>query len=176
MRVIGLDLSLTHTGYVIRDNDKYLSGTIKPKSKGIKRLYFHYKEIKKLLQYGRPDFVIIEGYAYSPHQGRSFSIGELGGIIKFMFYCNDISYLVVAPTTLKKFATGKGNAPKSEIAKEVWKRWSKEFKTEHEVDAFVLCKIGESIINKSIKLTNPQKEVVETIRRDKSNQNYIKEE
>ena len=41
-----------------------------------------------------------------------FNIAEAGGILKYYMWKNSIPFSVVAPSTLKKFATGKGNATK----------------------------------------------------------------
>ena len=178
MKILGLDLSLTNTGWVIYDTKLgYMTdaGTIKSKLRGVLRLADIDLRITNLIDNDLKMIAVIEGYAFSPNQGRSFSIGELGGVIKRTLFAYDIDYYIVAPTSLKKFATGKGNAPKSTIEKEVYKRWNVEFKTEHEVDAFVLAKIGEAIIGKVKKLTKAQKEVVKTVIQDKSKRNYMKE-
>jgi hypothetical protein len=55
--------------------------------------------------------VYIEGYSYGS-KGRVFEIAENGGICKYLLWRNGIDYEVVAPTLIKKFATGKGNATK----------------------------------------------------------------
>ena len=44
--------------------------------------------------------------------GQVFSIAENTAILKFKIYQAKIEYRIVPPTTLKKFATGKGNADK----------------------------------------------------------------
>lgn len=60
------------------------------------------------------DIICIEGYSMGS-VGAVFSIAENTAILKSMFYLNNIKYHVVAPTTLKKFATGKGNADKLQM-------------------------------------------------------------
>lgn len=55
--------------------------------------------------------VAIEGYAFGA-VGRVFQIAENAGLLKYKLWENGIEYTVPAPTEIKKFATGKGNANK----------------------------------------------------------------
>lgn len=55
--------------------------------------------------------VCIEGYAFGA-VGRVFQIAENAGLLKYKLWENGIDFTVPAPTEIKKFATGKGNANK----------------------------------------------------------------
>jgi len=55
--------------------------------------------------------VIIEDYSMGS-KGRVFHIAENCGILKHELYVNELPFDTVPPTTLKKFASGKGNASK----------------------------------------------------------------
>ena len=65
-------------------------------------------------------------------------------------YSNAAVYSV-APATLKKFATGKGNAKKTMVGQAVERHWGTElpaeFFTDDEADAFALAKMARCIIN-----------------------------
>lgn len=54
----------------------------------------------------------IEGYAYGSSKGVVFEIGENTGVLKQTLYTTHVPFTVYAPTVIKKFATGKGNANK----------------------------------------------------------------
>lgn len=54
---------------------------------------------------------VVEGYAFGA-VGRVFNIAENGGYLKQRLWLCGIEQEVVAPTVVKKFATGKGNASK----------------------------------------------------------------
>lgn len=57
------------------------------------------------------DHIVIEDYAMGA-KGRVFHLGENCGLLKHKLWHNGLTFSVVAPTALKKFATGKGNADK----------------------------------------------------------------
>ena len=57
----------------------------------------------------------IENYAYAA-TGRVFNIGENTGILKYKLHKNGLMYETVTPQKVKKFATGKGNSKKVDMA------------------------------------------------------------
>lgn len=58
--------------------------------------------------------IMIEDYSFGS-KGRVFHIAENCGILKYILYKNGYSFSTVAPTVVKKFATGKGNADKQSM-------------------------------------------------------------
>lgn len=56
--------------------------------------------------------IVIEDYAMGA-KGRVFHIAENCGLLKFKIWSSGRGYETVAPTALKKFATGKGNSDKN---------------------------------------------------------------
>ena len=60
------------------------------------------------------DQVALEGYAYGA-KGRVFHIAENTGVLKYKMYQNSMPLEIVEPTKVKKFATGKGNASKTDM-------------------------------------------------------------
>jgi Holliday junction resolvasome RuvABC endonuclease subunit len=59
--------------------------------------------------------VYMEDYAYSIHSSSTSILCELGGILKYRLYQNDISVNLLSPTWIKKQFTGKGNANKIDM-------------------------------------------------------------
>lgn len=57
------------------------------------------------------DFFATEDYAFGA-TGHVFDIAEVCGAIKEKLYCKNIPYKKFSPPSIKKFATGKGNADK----------------------------------------------------------------
>ena len=60
------------------------------------------------------DQVALEGYAYGA-KGRVFHIAENTGILKYKIFQRGIPLDVITPSKVKKFATGKGNASKTDM-------------------------------------------------------------
>lgn len=67
-----------------------------------------------LISASNPSRVVIEGYAFGA-AGRVFNLAENCGLLKHKLWKNKIHFDVAAPTTIKKFATGKGNANKEKM-------------------------------------------------------------
>ena len=88
-----------------------------------------------------PDLIVLEGYAYS-RGNQAHQIGELGGVIRWLFYDLDRVPVVIAPAKLKKFVTGKGNANKALVMMEAYKRFAIDVPTTDEVEATALAIMG----------------------------------
>jgi hypothetical protein len=100
------------------------------------------------------DYICIEDYAYGA-KGQVFNIGENTGILKYRMWQQNKKYSTVAPTQVKKFATGKGNANKEAMhdafATETGINLMGVYKAKGEkiinpvsdiVDAYYICKYG----------------------------------
>jgi crossover junction endodeoxyribonuclease RuvC len=143
MTILGLDLSLTQSGYCFYEREKntYTVGVIKPKMCGIARLSFVRDELSELLIGNKPDIVFIEGYAFGA-KFKSAQIGELGGVIKTYLFKNEIPFLILPILTIKKFTTGKGNADKDLIIKTVKEKYGIETKNDNIADAVSIARMG----------------------------------
>lgn len=110
-RILGLDLSLTSTGYCHNGEAGYISVNVS----GAERLRNISSEIGNIVVGNKIQAVAIEGYAFAARHSQAHSIGELGGVVRVTLLSMDIPYVIVPPTCRAKFATGKGNAGKSEV-------------------------------------------------------------
>ena len=140
--VVGLDLSLTATGIARASagNPVLALDVIRTPLKGMDRLDYIDTEICRHIAIG-VDLVVIEGYAFGrPNQAAH--LGELGGIIRHSLWSNGIRYVDVPPSNVKKYATGRGNAPKPDIRMEVYKRFGVDYADDNACDAFVLAAMG----------------------------------
>ena len=166
MKIVGIDASLTCTGIAKYSDTSDIMDTyiIKPKETGVKRLCFIRNTIVDVVNH--TDLVVLENYSYAS-ANQAHQIGELGGILRVLFYEKQIRYIVVAPGQVKKFATGKGNAKKEQIAVACYKHWDIEFNTNDEADAYVLMRIGMALKGIDVdKLTSYQKEIIKTINKE----------
>jgi crossover junction endodeoxyribonuclease RuvC len=132
-RVLALDLSLTSTGYATPDGEV---GTLKPgERRGPERLSWVRDEILALEHHQEAELVAIEGYSYGSKGRATFSIAELGGVVRCALYNAGIAYLEVSPAVVKKYATGKGNAPKDLVLVEAVRRLGYAGSSTDEADA-----------------------------------------
>lgn len=140
MSVIGIDPSLLRTGYAMEGGEV---GTISP-PKGVRgpgRLMYIRDAILSLLDEG-VTFVAYEGYAMGRFAGRAFDLGELGGVLKVVFWERKLPFLIVPPSSLKLFATGKGNADKSRVCEAMSRHRGGAFRYDDEADAYALLQMG----------------------------------
>ena len=175
-----MDLSLTGTGIVLlspTEHDQFLpavSGVhyvgnspivrycwrLATEARGLARWEYILRNVMSVVDIAGT--VVIEGYAFGSQQGTRDCI-ELGGIIKFHIMRSGKFPVIVPPTTLKKFVTGKGGADKSIVLLEAYKRWNLETQDHNVADAFGLAMIGQAILYGTEGLTQFQQEVVKTL-------------
>ena len=144
--IFAIDQSLTESGMCIMwknylNDWMWATFVIKTKKlRGIERLEFIKKEIERLLDVNPfIENAAMEGYSYGSI-GRTFELGELGGIVKFVFNSRKIPLEIVPPTVWKKEVCGKGNYNKARVMLEVKKKYGIEFKNDNECDAWCIAK------------------------------------
>lgn len=140
--VVGLDLSLTSTGVALSNGTHVIKG----KGTGPGRLSGLRLDIMELVDSsGQNPLVVIEGYSFAQRNSNAHSMGELGGVIKLALYEEDIATVLVPPTVRAKFATGRGNASKSEVVSAVSARTKIVWEgpgADDQCDAWVLQEMG----------------------------------
>lgn len=88
----------------------------------------------------------MEGYAYGAQMAHM--AGEIGALVKLelrsWLYYSEASYpLIVAPSMLKKYVTGKGTGiKKNQILLNVFKKWGVEFTDDNAADSYALARIA----------------------------------
>lgn len=116
--VIGLDLSLTCTG---------VAGTgwtdiIRTKRRGDERLHYLITAVADFIK--QADMVVMEGPSFGHSGPRAHEdLSGLRVLVRQHCYRHRIPYGVVPPSSLKMFATGRGNATKGEVRSGVADRY-----------------------------------------------------
>ena len=84
MKFLAIDQSLTCIEWVYITNEFVINkGTIKSSEKGIKRLIDIKNQIMNIIaKYKDIDAIIMEDYSYGSRGRATFSLGELGGVLK----------------------------------------------------------------------------------------------
>lgn len=172
MRVVGIDQSYTGFGYSVDGVAKKKSFPASRYHGDIDRLW----EIEKWLtgwldevidmDRRNLDLIVMEGYANAAKFGRE-AAGELGWAVKRSCFSRGYQPLIVPPTSLKKFVTGKGNAKKNEMLLGVFKQWGESFADDNQADAFSLEQFGLAYLGEPAPTKKYQIEAIEKVRAGK---------
>lgn len=158
MRVIGLDLSLTATGIAIIDDDTITVHTITSSPTGdsvddrVRRLDKIERAVMECMTGASEiDLIVIEG----PSFGQMRQSGEhvrAGLWWRIVSICTDTAPVVeVPPATLKKYATGKGNAAKDAVLLATARRFPDvDLRDNNQADALWLAAMGARHLERPI--------------------------
>lgn len=178
---IGLDLSISETGWCIFNKEGYTESGIvvsKKQDHPCDMLRFidtaekiiEHTGLENLLE-DNP-IILIENYAMRG-KGQITRIAEFTAVVKTRLYSilpwENIWYS--SPQTLKKFIMGKGNADKSLILKEIYRKYNMDFNNDNEADAYGLTRILWSMHNEDFNPLKYEVDVFKAIR--KSNKEAI---
>ncbi|OPG13751.1 hypothetical protein B1L11_06800 [Microbispora sp. GKU 823] len=142
-RVIGLDLSMTATGIATWDG-RPLSTVRTVASDGDQRL----RRIMVTVRADAYDYVaktpidlaVIEDLPTHAH-GAGIT-GMVHGAVRVALMELGVPYALVPPATLKKFATGRGNATKPDMRMALFQRAGLDIRDDNQVDAWWLRAAG----------------------------------
>lgn len=100
----------------------------------------------RILEANKIEKVFLEGYSFGSSGSRVFDIAENTGILKHKIMRKGIGLETVAPTSVKKFATGKGTANKE--------RMEESFVAETKIDL-------RSYLSQTDKQWNPSSDIID---------------
>ena len=141
MKIMAVDPSLRATGVALPSGETKLIEPAKmgPYSEGTDRVAAILWRVSTWMEEYKPTHICLEDYAYGVGKsGRLFDIGELGGCLKLLFLSRGLPIILVPPTVLKKFVTGKGNASKQEVMRDLKQKWGRSFVSSDMADAYAL--------------------------------------
>lgn len=169
IKSLGIDLSLVGTGIILLEKGKIKSRqliTSKPTGdlpiNELKRIRKIIEEIEDIVTTEMPDIAVIEGLAFMARNTTALvQLSALNYMTRSLLFDYKIPFVIVAPTSLKKFITGNGSAKKDVMLIEVYKRYGVSILNDNECDAYGLSQIGLALLNANSKNTNKkQKEVL----------------
>jgi crossover junction endodeoxyribonuclease RuvC len=171
--LLGVDPSLTNTGIVYLRDGQACVGEIRPPAiphtpdESAVRLDYLYRGMRdSIQQIGKVSVVAFEGYAFGSMNKRE-AMGEAGGVLRLAALHEGCRILVIQPTAVKKFVTGKGVAQKDVMRLAIFKRWGFEHSSEHVLDAYAVAKVATSMLlmerGEPDDLTKAQAEVVRAL-------------
>jgi Holliday junction resolvasome RuvABC endonuclease subunit len=131
--VIGIDPSLTATGFCQQGRTWAVRATA-----GDERLVGLWAATTITAE--RCDLAVLEDLPV--HGMGAGKTGMAQGVIRLALMQLGVPYATMAPGTLKKFATGRGNATKADMRIELYKRAGLDLADDNQVDAWWLCQAG----------------------------------
>jgi len=138
--ILGIDPARGSTGWCFLKPSKknwIETGNISPPSEGFSKVIYVEKKIRGFYENISP-LVVIEGYAMNARFGRELA-GELGGVLRRLFYYKKSPLLVVSPLTIKAWVKAKS---KDQIMLEILDRYGVKISNNDAADAFVLAQVG----------------------------------
>ena len=167
---VGIDPSLTGTGLVVMNQ---FGGVIhksvvvsKPTAKDVNSRIARIDElvcsVMAVIAAYSPSIVLVEGYSFMSKTPATDRI-EYGGLLRWSIIRAGYRLYEVAPTTLKKWATGSGAGDKTGVVAELTKRYGVTFKTSDEYDAYALSRMGIQIGGWEQPATKQQAEAIKTV-------------
>lgn len=159
MNVGGIDPSFTCTGIATPDG---LTHAIKFPKKPARFEQQQWKRYRaKIITaeiYSRLwscDLAVVEGFSYGSRQGRE-DLGYLGHLVRDTLDDMRVPHIEVAPTALKKFATGSGTAKKHDMKSAATEHLSLDIDaTDDEADALWLREVGLCLLDQTSTSPNP---------------------
>lgn len=172
MWIIGLDLSLTNTGWaalnigskeLFNKKTKKSRGTIiaeefgdiptDPKKFTSRRERIGYIVLEACAKTGintNSHAIVLVEEAFAVHRSNAISTGELAGVMKQMIFNTiKLDAIEVANTSLKKFITGKGTGKKEDMKLALYKKYDLDFQglSNDSADAYGLARLGKALFD-----------------------------
>lgn len=150
---VGIDLSLTGTGFVVVNmsgeviHQELLKSDSKDKTEA--RLQCLMDQIWACLgKYVNNKYEInnfnLEGLSFGSKGQSMLELAGLHYFVRTELDKNGFNFKVVPPSSLKKFVTGKGNSKKELMLLNVYKKWKIEFTDNNLADAYCLARYEEN--------------------------------
>lgn len=138
---MGIDQSYSGFAVALIFDSSYRVEVYKSELKGTDRLKDIQQYLREVIASYNVKDVAMEGYAYGVQMAHM--AGELGGMVKLTLLEHGIYPLIVAPSMLKKYVTGKGTGiQKNQMLLNIYKKWGIEFTDDNAADAYALAKLA----------------------------------
>ncbi len=168
MKLVGIDLSLTATGWAVYSDNLASFGVIRDVPSGT-HARLDYVRGKVLEQCLEADMVAIEGLAYDAYDTERERAGQQW-LVRHSLWKRGTKYFLVSPSTLKKYVCGHGGSKERKITKQmviddVFHNWGIETTDDNIADAVGLVHIAMALnFPQPIPPTKAQAEVLKTLR------------
>lgn len=149
MNFLGLDLSLTSTGfYLIRDGgkDEYFEICTKPDDfcDDIQRSDHIAQAIIDRIKNENIAFIALEDYFTGKQPQSVIKLATLGTVVRIRLMDAGYTFMPFVTSQIKKFETGSGVAPKDNMLKSVFKKHGLDTSSNNIADACAIAYIGRA--------------------------------
>lgn len=149
LRIVALDLSLNSTGvastvdYVPPYVDTW---TLRNDLTLYERLRWVRDRIRLIVAgpHEQADLVAIEGQSFGSSKSYARENAELAGLVKMDLYEAGIPFVLIAPSSLKKYATGNGRADKDAVFQQAIRRGNREFDSKDASEAWWMWQMASA--------------------------------
>jgi len=169
MKIIGLDLSLSATGWAVwKDGGRTfdVSRTVPDKTVygEVRRLQYIIKRVADVAQ--GSDLAVIEDFAFSKNAMGSRAIGCVGYMVRMWMLNHNIPFVLVGTGQLRLFCTGSGKGgEKGTMIREMYRKWQVEVNDHNAADALGLAYIGLALTGNMDELLVYQEKVLTNVKR-----------
>jgi crossover junction endodeoxyribonuclease RuvC len=150
--IIGLDPSFKRTACVVGDRlrhddrefDAGQGSYYASLEDRIARAYALAAEVADWCRSKAPALIAIEGYSFYSNKPGHSDIIEYGGLLRLELLkaCSDARFLEIPPTSVKRWACGKGNADKPYMADAIRERYRIAFPNFDQMDAWCVWRMA----------------------------------
>lgn len=164
LHVVGLDLSITATG--IARSDGTLTTVDTKKATGDQRLLVIERHVNEAIgvwhEHPKPHLAVIEDL---PTHAHSAGItGMVHGVVRVALMRSGVPYVLIPPASLKKYATGKGNATKPDMRMSLYQRADIDLRDDNQVDALWLRYMGlDALGHPAVDLPKSHREALDKV-------------
>lgn len=147
MNVVGLDLSTKRIGFAAADGQLLSISGHAGAEDPYRRLHELTRELARAFRVRPPgpDLVVVEDYALgAPGRLSLVRLGEIGGIVRTWLFEQDWPIVLVSPSSVKRFATGNGNASKEQMIARAIELGARGNVNDDEADAFHLRRMARA--------------------------------
>jgi Holliday junction resolvasome RuvABC endonuclease subunit len=165
VNVIGLDLSTARIGFAAADGELVSIVARAKADDPYRRLHELARSVELELarRPPRPDLAVIEDYSLGgPGRISMIRLGEIGGVVRTRLFELDIPMVLVRPSTLKRFATGRGDADKPAMVAAAVARGATP-RNDDEADAFHARRMGRAALGLEGKLADHELDAVSVV-------------
>lgn len=162
MRIVAADLSLARTGWC----DGTSANVIKTLSHTprVQRIEF----ICDVLLWQRPDLLVVEGPSYASKGNATIDLGRLHGVLEHQAWDGGtttmVKFATVAPSSVKVYATGKGNASKNEVLTAAVRRLGYDGSDDNVADALWLhAAVSDALGNPTVDVPQNHRRALDAV-------------